>query len=399
MPIERDQLAQAVSLEELTELTEALIRIPSYDGVPQQERAVAEHLLGVLQQEGVESRVEEVCDGRYNIYGVLRGTGGGKTLMLNGHIDTVPPYDMENALTPTRVGNRLYGRGASDMKGPVASMVMSLVALKRLGVRLSGDLVFCGVIDEELRSLGTIHLIEHGPKADAAIVGEPTDCQVCTAHRGLEWFELLFSGRTVHGGDQAGGINAISKAARFIRRVEDELEPKLRQRTHPTLLHPTVNIGVIHGGTQLSTVAGECTLQLDRRFLPGEAYEDVERELQAILDSLAEEDDTFHCHMQVTDNSRMKPGYVHMPLEIAEDHPLVALVQASRFAGTGREKPLGTFPAWTDAGLLSNYAHIPTVVCGPGYISCCHSKEEYIETRQLMEGMLTYALAAIQFCE
>lgn len=398
MPIDRERLSQALPPAQLVALTEALIRLPSYDGVPKQETAVARHIHAVLQNEGIESWVEEVCDGRCNVYGRLRGSGGGKTLMLNGHIDTVPPYDMEDALVPKHVGGRLYGRGVSDMKGPVAAMVMSLVALKRLGIAFSGDVLFCGVIDEELRSFGTSHLLEAGLKADAAIVGEPTDCQVCVAHRGLEWYEFTFHGKTVHGGAQDGGVNAISKAARFIRAVEEDLAPKLARRTHPLLERATVNVGVIHGGTQLSTVAGECTVLLDRRFLPQERYEDLAQEFKELLDRLAAGDPDFLCEMKVTDNSRMKPGYVHMPLETPQDHPLVELVQHCQQQATGNKRPITYFPAWTDAGLLSHYGHIPTVVCGPGYISCCHSKEEYIETKQLEEGLMTYVLAAAGFC-
>jgi acetylornithine deacetylase/succinyl-diaminopimelate desuccinylase len=398
MDMIRDELVKVIDRGELAKLTMDLIRIPSYYGAGNTETLVAEHVCEILKKEGICSWIEEVQDGRSNVYGLLKGSGGGKTLMLNGHIDTVPPYDMKDALIPRLEGNRLYGRGASDMKGSVAAMVMASVALKRCGVKLRGDVLLAGVIDEERQSLGTIKLLESGLKADAAIVGEPTEGRVCIAHRGLEWYEFLFVGKTVHGGRQDSGVNAISKAAKFIRTVEEQLSPALKTRTHPILEHATVNIGVIRGGTQLSTVAGECMLQLDRRFLPSERYEDAERELRDILDELGKEDPDFNCNMKVVDESVMQKGYVHMPLEIAADHPFVNLVQGQRASAYGFPAELGAFPAWTDAGLLSTYGGIPTVVFGPGYIECCHSKDEYTDTEQLSNACLAYALCAREFC-
>ena len=395
----RDRIALAINQQELVELTERLIQIPSYYGVGKQETAVAEFICSFLTTHGIESWIELVQDGRHNVYGVLRGTGGGKTLMLNGHIDTVPPYDMADALVPHLIEGRfLFGRGASDMKGPVAAMVMALVVLKRLGISLPGDVLFAGVIDEERQSLGTIHLIENGPTADAAIVGEPTGGKLCIAHRGLEWYEFLFTGKTVHGGYQDEGINAILKATKFICAVENELVPMLNERTHPLLKRPTVNIGVIKGGTQLSTVAGECTLLLDRRFLPQEQYGDIEKELRDILARLSAEDPEFIACMRVTADSAMKAGYVHLPLEMEPEHPLVKLASRAANLAGGVPIKLDYFPAWTDAGLLSNYGKIPAVVYGPGYIECCHSKDEFIEVNQLTEGCLVYALCAVAFC-
>ncbi len=403
-PIGREEIMGAVRPEELLELTEALIRIPSYPGIEGQETAAAEFLKETFCREGIEAWTEEAAPGRRNVYAILRGTGGGKSLLLNGHLDTVPPYDMEDALTPRLEGQKLYGRGTSDMKGPVAAMAAALIALRRLKVSPKGNLIFAGVIDEECRSFGTIRLLEQmraeaSPlRADAAIVGEPTSSQLCIGHRGLEWYQFRFIGRTVHGGHQAEGINAISKAVKFISVVERELIPKLAARNHPLLGSATLNIGVIRGGTQLSTVAGECVVELDRRFLPEECYEEVERELQEILDRLGAEDESFRCEMSVCDVSVMKSGYVHLPMETPADHPFVELVHRRLSETLEREAEISSFPAWTDGGLLSGYGKLPTVVYGPGYIELCHSKEEFIELGQLAEGLVTYALTALEYC-
>jgi acetylornithine deacetylase/succinyl-diaminopimelate desuccinylase len=277
-------------------------------------------------------------------------------------------------------------------------MLCAMIALKRSGERLSGDVLFVGVIDEELRSAGTIRLIESGLKADAAIVGEPSDGKVCVAHRGLEWYEFIFEGKTVHGGRQDEGINAIFKAARFVRAIEKTLAKKLRARTHPLLGGATVNVGAIEGGTQPSTVAGECRVRLDRRFLPTERYADMEYEFLALLRKMEKRDPEFKCRMQVMESSAMKQGYLHMPLETSESEDIVMTMREQLSHARGESAEIGFFPAWTDGGLLSYYGKIPTVVYGPGFIECCHSATEYISIDQLVEGCKAYALCAAVFC-
>jgi len=394
----KQQLDAQLDEEALYQLTEKLISIPSYTGIPGQETEVAKHLKSLFDREGIECTLDPVRDGRCNISAVLRGTGGGRSLLLCGHTDTVPPYDMEDAFVPRREGGRIIGRGASDMKGPVAAMVWALIGVKRAGVPLKGDLRFAGVIDEECRSYGTIRMLEQGIHADAAIVGEPSESKLCVAHRGLEWFEFDFEGRTVHGGRQDEGINAVSKAARFIVAVEEELAPELKKRTHPVMGNATVNVGVVRGGTQLSTVAGNCSVFVDRRFLPDEDYGAVCDEFQNLLGRMHERDEIFHCTMKVTEDSLMKEGYVHRALETDPEHPFAKLVRAELSKVLDRKAEITYFPAWTDAGLISSYGRIPSVVYGPGYMACCHSRDEYVALEQLVEGYRTYAHTALEFC-
>ncbi|KUO69987.1 MAG: hypothetical protein APF77_20975 [Clostridia bacterium BRH_c25] len=392
------KITEAVSRNELVKLTKELISIPSYYGIRDQETEVAKHILAIFQKEGIECRLEEVKDGRCNVYAVLKGTGTGKSLMLNGHLDTIPPYDMADACCPHVSGNKLYGRGASDMKGSLAAMVISMITLKRLNIPLKGDVVFAGVIDEERQSLGSISLLEKGIRTDAAIVGEPTESKICTAHRGLEWYEFAFTGKTVHGGRQQEGINAISKALKFMCVVENELAPRLIERRHPILGNATVNIGVIQGGTQLSTVAGYCSVYLDRRFLPYERYKDIGQEFLDIIERLSSQDADFKCEMKVTQDSIMEGNYVHLAYEIDRNDPFVRLMHNKLSRVLGIDAELSYFPAWTDAALLSNYGKIPTVVFGPGYMACCHSKDEFVEVSQLVESCITYALTAVDYC-
>ena len=387
-----------INPQDLIRTTEELIRIPSYPGIAAQETAVARYIQNRMTEAGIACRLQDVIDGRANVIGVLPGSGGGRSLLLCGHTDTVPPYDMKDALDPRREGDRIYGRGASDMKGSLAAMLEAMLAIKRSGLKLKGDLIFAGVIDEEMKSQGAVDLIEKGITADMAIVGEPSNSKLCVAHRGLEWFEFCFKGRTVHGGEQAQGINAISKAAHFICAVENELLPELEKRQDPLLGRSTANIGVIQGGTQLSTVPGECRVSIDRRFLPTEKYAEVCAEFKGLLDQLSADDPEFSCEMKLTEASVMKTGYVHLPLAIMKDESLIKLFQEKIDEAYAQKTEIASFPAWSDAGLLASYGKIPSVVFGPGDIEGCHSPLEYITVSDLTKACLAFALFVVEFC-
>lgn len=385
--------------QEIAKWTADMVAIPSYPGVQRQEYAVAEYIRGVFAAEGINCRIDELPDGRANAVAVVKGTGGGRSLMFNGHLDTVPPYDMEDACVPRVVDGRLYGRGTADMKGPLATMMAAVVAVKRAQLRLRGDVIFTAVADEEQGSLGAIRLLESGLRADGAIVGEPlsTPC-LGIAQRGLEWYQVDFEGRTVHGGSQSAGINAIEKAVRFICAVEEKLKPALAATTHPLLGQSSVNIAVVRGGTQPSTVAGQCVVQLDRRFLPSEPYEQVGAQLQTLLDDLAAADPDFHARLSVMPESVMQSGYVHTGFETATDDPLVCCCRAAGETVLGRVLECIPVTCWTDAGLLSYYGHIPTVVWGPGNMELCHSRGEFIEPADMHRCAQGYCAALRDFC-
>jgi acetylornithine deacetylase/succinyl-diaminopimelate desuccinylase family protein len=394
----KEKLSAVISEEELKDKIMDIVRIPTYLGVPGQETPAAEYVKSICDAEGIECTVQEVEDGRSNVYARLKGTGGGKTLLFNGHLDTVDLQNMPKGCEPWIEDGKIYGRGTSDMKGPDICMLMAMVALKRAGIKLPGDVLFCGSADEEMNSIGAIDAIKKGIKADGAVIGEPTDFGICTAHRGLEWYEFHFIGKTVHGGNQAEGINAIFQAMKFVQAVKDELAPAVFARKHPILKEATVNVGIIKGGTGLSTVPGDCTVWVDRRFLPAEKYEEVGKEFQDILDKLAAEDPTFKCEMKVMDVSVMKPGYVHMPMETDRKDPIVLSAKKAVSEALEEEPNVTFFPAWTDAGLFRTYAGIPTIVYGPGLLANCHSGREFIPLEHLKKGCLAYALIAADFC-
>ncbi|MGE5676910.1 MAG: M20 family metallopeptidase [Pseudomonadota bacterium] len=393
------KLMASFSEDELVKMISRLVAMPSHPGVKNQETGVAELICDILQKEGIYTETIPVIDGRSNVVARLMGTGNGRTLLLTGHTDTVPPYDMPGNPYEIRVEDgKMYGRGVLDMKGPLGCMMMAMIAIKRSGIKLAGDIVFAGVIDEEDKSEGTRALLNSGLKADGAIVGEPSEMEICLGHRGLEWFEFTFHGKAVHGGNQKEGINAILMASKFIERVERDLIPDIEKRVHKIAGSSSMNYGLVKGGTQPSTVAGECILQIDRRWIPGERFEDIVKEYQRILDELHKEDPKFKGTFKVMDVSLMSDGYIHEAMEIEKENPVVTACTKAISGVTGHEAQYTSFKAWTDGGLISSYGKIPTIVVGPGYLESAHSAGEHIEIGALVPAALIYALTAVDFC-
>jgi acetylornithine deacetylase/succinyl-diaminopimelate desuccinylase family protein len=392
-----NEILDTVTNKEVYELTTNLVNIPSYTGLINQELAVARYIKEFFESENIEVFFQDPLPNRPNVIAVIRGCGKGKSLMLSGHLDTVPPYNMtEDPFSGKIEGGKLYGRGSCDMKGALACMMTAMAALRRSGTRLAGDLIFAGVINEEQQSEGTEYIVRNGPGADAAIVGEPTGMDIAAGHRGLEWIDITVIGKTTHGGTPTEGVNAISKAAELIYKIETELIPKFKDRRHPLIGEPLLNFGVIKGGDQPSSVAGFCRISIDRRWPPLETFSGIMEELEEIIAELRSEDPNFRAEVKrYFEGSDMM---LHKPLEIDLNHPLVETLQKTLRITGQKEPQIVSFPAWTDASLLSNYAGIPSVVCGPGFLKDAHTENEHVHLSQLEEGYRAYTLGALDFC-
>lgn len=391
-----DKVRKSVSKTEIEGLVKSLVKIPSHSQVPTREKEVADFLKMFLEGEGIEVKLRRVEKDRSNVLGVVRGSGDGKSLMLNGHTDTVPPYDMDvPPFSPKVQGGKLFGRGSLDMKGGLGAMAMTLVALDRAKLPLQGDLHLAAVVGEEERSEGTEDIVLKGPKADMAIVGEPTDLEIQPSHRGLEWFDIHFYGKAAHGGQADRGVNAISMASRFINLLESDLAPRLRAKGSETMLPPTLNVGVIKGGQQPSSVADHCVVKIDRRWTPEEDLQTVFQEMYDILDALKKSDPSFKAELK-RDYTNMKT-MTHVPNFVPGSHRLVKSLKESVASVTGGAPKVTTFWGWTDAALMTHFGKTPTVVFGPGGKGA-HSRVEYVLTDDLRKCMLVYARTALDIC-
>jgi acetylornithine deacetylase/succinyl-diaminopimelate desuccinylase len=375
-----------------------LVRIPSHPGVARQEEAVVRALAAYLRAAGLEPELDEVVAGRPNLLCTLAGSTEGPHLVLCGHTDTVAlnAGDPGVGFSGTVRDGWLEGRGAVDMKGALAAMAAALVALSRVGGLPAGRLTLAAVIDEEQESLGAERLVTSGFVADAAIVGEPTENLICLGHKGLEWLEILFHGKAAHGGTPGAGINAIAAAARFVEQAREILQPQLARRAHPLLGAPTLNFGTIEGGDQPSTVAAFCRLTADRRSVPGEDYESMSVELEALLAAVRAEMPGLGTELR-----RMAGGMAaleHVALTTDPEVPVVRAAAAARRSVCGAVGDYGAFPAWTDGALLSANGGLATIILGPGDLAVAHSPREAVAVSQVTEAAAIYAQAALEFC-
>ncbi len=383
--------------DELVQLAQSLIKIPSHKDVPNREKEAADFIFQYCKDQGIEAEKIPVEGERSNVLAFLKGDGTGKTLMLNGHLDTVPPYNMTiDPFGAELKDGRIWGRGAVDMKGPIACMLMALIALKRAGKKLKGNVVFTGVIGEEERSEGTEHLVKSKLHADGAVVGEPSHYEYAIGHRGLEWLEISVKGKAAHGGVPHLGINAIEKAAALIERIRKELYPKLKERYNEYMGPSVMNFGVISGGNQPSTVADACSIKIDRRYIPGETVESVIQEYQDIIDAMKSEDDDFDAEIIRMPNNMLTLD--HLYLMTPPEDPIVFAVKDSIRETIEKEPEITRKRGWTDAALLANYGNIPTVVFGPGEISSSHTKDESVSVEELVDAVEIYGRIIEKFC-
>jgi succinyl-diaminopimelate desuccinylase len=319
------------------------------------ERCGAEFIVGKLRQWGIQADlIPEPYKNRPQALGQVEGSGKRPVLVLNGHIDVVPEGDTTQWDSPPfegkTVSGRVYGRGACDMKGALAAMMITAKLLNEIKDKLRGKLLLQFVIGEETGEPGTKHLLlNRGLRGDYGIVLEPTGLRVATAEKGLAWFRVTLQGRPVHGSMAEQGINAIEKAMRFANEIK-KYNSEISRRMHRLVGNAKCSITMIKGGTKENVIPESCTIVLDRRINPDESVEGVENEIRSILDRLASRDSDFKYALQRT--------MVFEPAEVPTDAFLAQVVRkhAARIAGIP-EEPYGT-PFSTDVRNFINDAKV-----------------------------------------
>jgi acetylornithine deacetylase len=349
------------------------------------EMEIARFIAGWLEAAGVEARIEVVAPGRANVIGVARGSGGGRTLLLNGHTDTVGHDGYERPLEPLVEGDRLYGRGGFDMKGGVAAALWACAEAARLD--LPGDVVVAAVCDEEFASIGT-QAVAAQLHADAAIVTEPTALEVCVAHKGFAWLEVEIAGRAAHGSQPLLGIDAIAKAGRVLTGIED-LGRRLAAEPGHDLLGPgSVHASLIEGGQELSSYPERCLVQLERRTVPGESSELVERQVRELVAEASAADPDLQ--------AEVRTRLVRPPFEIGTDSEIVRLVRGHAERVLGVAPAVIGWAAWMDSAILAG-AEIPTVIFGPGGEGA-HAVVEWVDLASVERCAEVLVGAAREFC-
>jgi acetylornithine deacetylase len=352
------------------------------------EPEVIGYVARTVKKLGLQTKIVEAAPGRPSLIATLKGTGGGKSLMLYGHIDTVGIDAMPEPFSAAIRDNKLYGRGAYDMKGSVAACIATLKAVVDAGVALKGDIVLAAVADEEYASIGMSEVLKH-VQTDSAIVTEPTEMEICLAHKGFIWLEVEVQGRAAHGSRYDEGIDANMRMGRFLAEL-DKLEQELRARKpHPWVGPPSLHAAILQGGTELSMYAASSKLQIERRTIPGETEAQVLGELQAIIDRLSKADPTFR--------ATLKTLLVRDSFEVPEDAAIVKDLTRAATDLLVKQPPYVGKPFWMDAALIAS-AGIATVVMGPVGAGA-HAKEEWVDLGSVEEIAMILANTASAYCQ
>lgn len=355
-----------------------------------EKEQLTEAVIEKCKEEYNEGNLGHNYNDRYNVYATFSGNGG-KSLMFNGHMDTMPPGDVTQWNTPphsaTVLDGKIYGLGTADMKGGLIAATLAVKLLKDAEVELPGDVIITSVCDEEGGGNGSMIAAMGHRKADGVVVCEGTSDELILAHMGFVFFRVKIKGKANHSGGKWLGVSAIEKAIKVIRELEEVEHNWLLKYKHPLLPAPNLNVGVINGGTAGSTVAGECEFQTCVHYLPEiMSYEQVVQEFTDAVSRVSESDLWLKEHQPEVSIYQAGCGF-----EMGEDTPFV---QAFKTAYQEvREKPVSVVgsPAGCDSRIWKNIAKCPTIQFGPGNLEQCHAVNEYVEIDAYLQSILVYA--------
>jgi len=355
------------------------------------ESAIADAVSDWLRPQGFEIHRLEERPGRPSIVAIAAGSGNGRRLMLNGHLDTVTlaGYDGD-PLEPVVRDGSMFGRGAFDMKSGLAAMMVA--AADAASRPHAGDIMLALVADEEYGSSGTEEVLRSFT-ADAAIVTEPSHLEVTLAHRGFAWFDVTIEGVAAHGSRPDLGVDAIAKAGYLLVAIDRWADVLASGPAHPVLGPGSVHASVITGGEELSSYPARCTVSIERRTLPGENAATVEAELTRMLDGIRAAQPEFRY--------TITRGLERYPFQADESEAIVQTTVAAVERATGREAIRRGEPFWTDCALLAE-AGIPCLLFGVDG-GGAHAASEWVTlesletvTRVLTETITEYCGKAYQ---
>ncbi len=384
-------LNRFVRKKDLLDLTTRLIQIPT-ENPPGNEKKACLFLKPILSKMGFNVKILLSPKGRWNIVAEKRWGKGGRRLIFNGHLDVVPAGDPAQWEFPPYQGRlkngRIYGRGASDMKGGIASFLHALSAIDRSKILPDrGAVILHLVSDEEShghQGMGFLARNRAIP-GDAVIVGEPTDLVPLVAEKGALWLRISTTGKSAHGSRPHLGINAIEK----MQKVIDQLKSVPLNKEHPLLGKPTFNIGIIRGGTKINIVPERCEIEVDRRILPGEEKERILKEIKDSLDSLKPEDPAFEYRIEEIDFAE--------PAEIDPEEEIVRMSQEVIGEVRGERPKIKGGAGFTDARFYINRYHMPALLLGPGENSLAHTANESVSTDALIQAAQIYGAMILRF--
>lgn len=359
-----------------------------------------------IQKHPAAAVVTESYEGRPNIVATRKGTGGGRSLLLNGHTDVIPEGPRESwtddPWSATVRENRIYGRGSSDMKSGVASQILAVQFIEEAGIKLKGDVLLNLVVDEEVSGHGTLDTVLRGYKADAAISGETSTLAVQPACIGRIWFQILIRGKKAGIQTRYDGVNAIDLGYKIKVAIDEHEKHRLNTVSHP--LYPDIVttlpciVGSFQSGTFPSAFPDTCMLKGSIATVPGEDHNGVK---QAFLDHIAKvavEDPWMKDHPPEITFGNKFGGLDAEAADIPPDHPVVTTLVDCFREVTGKDPEISGRQGAADTRFLINNGDMPTVIFGPGPTAVMHANDEYVDIDDYMTAIKVYALSICDWC-
>jgi len=378
-----DSIGLELDVFEITEMLDMLIRSPNFGKIPEPEKWY---------------------EGRPIVVGKMRGTGGGRSIILNGHVDTVgvePRKLWKHKPFGAELDNgRIYGRGASDMKGGVAAMISAVESVVEAGFRPKGDITLESVIDEEGGANGTRACILRGYNADAGVVTEPTQLQIFPAQQGWLMLRVKVYGKPAHVGIAYEGINALEKGLKIYQALKDLESARNAHKRHPlyTGKYPIATpicVGVVRAGEWVNYIPGECVLEACILTLPNENIEEVRGEIETYLKGVAYSD------LWLKDNPPEIEwwGSVGIGVDVGVEHPLVRVLTNNVKYVTHRNPEISGMIAGCDMNQLTIEGKTPTIIFGPGNLRLAHAFDEFVEVDEVINCTKALAMSILEWCD
>jgi acetylornithine deacetylase/succinyl-diaminopimelate desuccinylase family protein len=389
----RERVKGALDKELAIRAVQDAIKIPSVFG---EEEEIGKYLAGLMRDAGLEDVVfQEVQEKRANVIGTLGAGNPGPTLVLQGHMDTVPPGAHPEPFSGSLRDGRIWGRGASDMKGPLVAAILAVGVARRIVPEFYGSCVVAATVDEESEKRGIFALTDRGLEADFGICVEPTDLRVAIAQKGCLSIRVTTHGVAAHGATPERGVNAIEKMAEVIGGIRNARVP-IAEVPRVGQIRGTYNIGVIEGGQMFFIVPDRCSIWVDRRTVPGETQEDAVQSLRQLVLAICPEAEVV-LERQDWKWERIQRRGIRSCF-IAPESRIVRTVADSVECVTGQRAEYHVQNAWCETDFLINDLDIPTVNFGPGKMELAHTSNEHIEVESLLRGIETLAMTIISIC-
>ena len=361
---------------------------PDLPGGQQGENEMANYTENFFRDLDIPCQRQKVLPNRSNVIATLAGQQTDRILLFECHMDTasaeimtIPPFE------PHISNGLLYGRGACDTKAGGVAMMMAIKALKQAGITPPSTIQYAGVVDEEYLFRGALALAKN-TNATAVVVSEPTDLAVVRSHKGLARFRIIVKGTAAHSSKPHLGVNAVTKMARLILAIEDEIIPTYEAELHPLVGSPTLNIGVISGGAQVNFVPDQCVIEIDRRTIPGETPEETLQPFRQLIERLKDQDPELEVELE-------KPFLLDSAMETDTEAEIVQVSRQACRTVLGQPTVTGV-PYGTDASKFTTLG-IPAIVLGPGSIDQAHAAVEWVDCNQVIQAVEIYKQTMLNF--